>query len=392
MHYAAILIASMTLAVAADSSPAPETANRYAGIVPRVGDFLLGLQGSSGAIADSPGSATANEDSNMEYALMGLAAAYGHSKDRRYLLGLEKGIAWLADRQEMSDPRWRGSWFYAYRTTPPFSPVAISPGGRVSDVRGVDATCALFPYLLYLHSTLSGQTTLAERYRANATAALDFLLVRNRLPNGFFASSWQRKGRSGRKVPGAEDWQLYSYQYTADQADDYLGLRAGAVLYKEPKYDEASRFLKEHLAETFFDRKQQKYAVGREASGNLDHDPNDFDGIFPQGYVPWALGAGVQNRAAFDWLKAHRQEDGSLSCYSNGKDPRYSLSVAIYALAAHSLGPATPIQSLDWLVSRNYDAKDGGIRDTLAGHSAKYANVAGFVLMGLLGFPAFPKE
>jgi hypothetical protein len=45
----------------------------------------------------------------MEYALMGLAAAYQHSRDPRYLAALEKGIRWLAAREEMSDPKWRGS-------------------------------------------------------------------------------------------------------------------------------------------------------------------------------------------------------------------------------------------------------------------------------------------
>jgi hypothetical protein len=358
----------------------------------RVGDFLLGLQNESGAMADCPGGSVANEDSNMEYALMGLAAAYWHSHDHRYLAGLEKGIGWLADRQEMADPQWRGSWFYAYQITPPYSPVAVSPGGRVSDARGVDATCALFSYLLYLHSTLSATTTLADRYRPNAEAALDFLLVRNRQPDGFFASSWQRKGRSGKKAAGDQPWRLYAYQYAADQADDYLGLRAGALLYGGSKYKEAADFLQAHLAERFFDGKQQKYVVGREADGTIDYDPNDFDGIFPQGYLPWTLGDNVQNRAAFAWLQARRQSDGSLSCFANGKDPRYSLSVAVYALAAGSLQQPVATESLDWLTATTYDGHDGGVRDTQARDSVKYTNVAGFVTMALLRFPPFPPK
>lgn len=70
-------------------------------------DFILALQSKAGAIADSPGAATANNDSNMEYALMALGAAYSFTRDARYLTGLTKGIAWLADRENMTSTHWR---------------------------------------------------------------------------------------------------------------------------------------------------------------------------------------------------------------------------------------------------------------------------------------------
>jgi hypothetical protein len=124
-----LLVALSSSILAAEfSAPEDQVPNDYTKVAFHVADFLLSLQNESGAIADTPGSTLANEDSNMEYALAGLAAAYWYSKDRRYLRALENGISWLADRQEMADPQWRGSWFYAYRTTPPYAPVAISPG------------------------------------------------------------------------------------------------------------------------------------------------------------------------------------------------------------------------------------------------------------------------
>ncbi|HUD14728.1 MAG TPA: hypothetical protein VMQ56_13840, partial [Terracidiphilus sp.] len=67
-------------------------------------DFILSLQTPNGAIVDEPGGTKVNEDSNMEYALIGVGAAYASSKQDKYLEGLERGIKWLADREEMSDP------------------------------------------------------------------------------------------------------------------------------------------------------------------------------------------------------------------------------------------------------------------------------------------------
>ena len=104
----------------------------------KVAGYLLKQQNADGMIPDEPGSQIVNQDSNMEYALIGLAAAYRQSRDVRYLNGLERGIVWLAEREEMTDPDWCGSWRYTYSTTPPYSPVPVSPGPGIADVRGVD--------------------------------------------------------------------------------------------------------------------------------------------------------------------------------------------------------------------------------------------------------------
>lgn len=111
----------------------------------RMADYLLSQQDAAGCIPDSAGGRLCNEDSTMEYALMGLAAAGWHSKDARYREGLRRGIAWLAARQEMTDPQWRGSWRYAFTARPPYAAVPTSPGKGVKDVRGVDAPAPCSP-------------------------------------------------------------------------------------------------------------------------------------------------------------------------------------------------------------------------------------------------------
>jgi hypothetical protein len=116
-----------------------------------IADYLLSQQDTHGAIPDAPGWDTVNQDSNMEYALIGLAAAYEYSRDPRYLIALEKGIRWLAAREDITDPLWRGSWFYAYASTPPYAPISVPLSDDILGVRGVDATSALFVYLLSGH-------------------------------------------------------------------------------------------------------------------------------------------------------------------------------------------------------------------------------------------------
>jgi len=362
-------------------SPLPVLAqdgNDYRSIGLRIADHLLSQQDGNGAIPDAPSGSVVNQDSNMEYTLLGLAAAYWYSRDTRYLEGLEKGITWLAEREEMTDPDWTGSWFYAYSSTPPYAPVSIPVGLGIADVRGVDTTSALFVYLLYLQATLAQNNTLATQYEARARAALDFVLSHNQSPDGFFYSSWQQRENDGQ-------WHLWLFRYSADQADVYLGLQAGWQLYGDPRYQQAADHLKTQFPSTFFAPTAGRYAVGLEENGEPALALDSFNGIFSQGYVPWVMGKNAENEAAYRWLQSCTQPDGSLSCYAD--DPRYSLSAALYILAAASLGYPSPDLSQEWLAAQPYDPDDGGVRDTLLLDSEEFSNVAAFTVMAFLGFP-----
>jgi len=77
-------------------------------------DFILSLQTSDGAMVDEPGGTKVNEDSNMEYALIGLGAAYEASRDPKYLQGLEKGIQWLANSRRDERSPLEGQLYFAY--------------------------------------------------------------------------------------------------------------------------------------------------------------------------------------------------------------------------------------------------------------------------------------
>lgn len=362
-------------------APAPAAPPYDPDIALLIVDYLLNQQDANGAIPDVPNGETVNIDSNMEYALIGFAAAYHYAGSPAYLSALELGIRWLAAAEEMTDAQWRGSWFYAYSSVPPYQPVPTSPDDpAIMDVRGVDATSALFVYLLYLHSVLSGSDALAQEYDANARAALDFVLAGNQSPDGFFYSSWQRWVADG-------EWHLWPFCYAADQADVYLGMRAGWELYGDTRYRDAAGHLEEQVPGTFFLASDGRYAVGMYEDGSLASELDGFDGVFPQGYLPWVFGANQYNLDAFDWLSACVQADGSLVCYPG--DPRFSMSVLMYAMSATGLSKPFPTQSVDWLINNTLDG-DGGIRDTADPASEKYPNVAGFGVAALLGYQAFP--
>jgi hypothetical protein len=339
-------------------------------------DFILKLQTADGAIPDRPGVTTVNEDSNMEYALIGLAAAYAASKDRRYLDGVERGIQWLAAREEMNDPRWNGSWRYVYSSVPPFPSIPTSPGAGITDVRGVDATCALFAYLLYLHQRLTGSDTLARTYAANAKAALDFVVQHNLDKDGFSQSSWQQHASDGQ-------WHLYAFKYSADQGDVYLGMRAGGLLYHVSEYERVARFLKESTPTRLFAKEEGRYGLGLNENGTLELRQY----VFAQGYLAWMWGDTPENRQAVAWLCSKVRPDGSL-VEASGK-PAESLSVAVLSMGDAALGHPEPSQSFRWLVTQPYDPAAGGVHETAQSTAYEYDNVAGFCVIGLLGFLPF---
>ena len=354
----------------------------YAAQALKSAEFLLNMVNADGAIVDQPGGQFTNLDSNMEYALIGLAAAYWYTQDMRYLTALERGIDWLAARQVLEPGSWRGSWYYAYQSFPPYQAVALSPGSGVMDVRGVDATSALFVYLLYLHKTLSGSTSYVERYATNAMAALVFVMSQNRDPiNPFFYSSWQLKDNA---------WTLWRFQYSADQGDVYLGLAAGARLFDGVPgeiFTTAALELEQNLNTVFFDQTIRQYAVGRSVNGTLANAFGSFSEVFPQGYLPWIFGPSPEALLALAKLESFRQTDGSLM--SAGMTEKFSLSNIVYILAASRLNKTPDPAIVDWLLNTTYDPETGGIRDTDDPASPVFSNVIGFAVTALLGMPAF---
>lgn len=347
----------------------------------RMADFILSLQTRDGAIPDEPGVITVNQDSNMEYALIGLGAAYAASKNSSYLDGFEKGIAWLADRQEIADPEWKGSWYYVYSANPPYNHIPTSAGPGITDARGVDATSALFVYLLCLDQKLTGSDKLAQKYSANARAALDFVMEHNLDSDGLSRSSWQLHADDGK-------WHFYQEKYSADQGDVYLGMHGGEILYREPKYGRVAETLKRQTVSRIFPASLQRYGLGIDENGNLDSSDDGSSADFSQGYLSWIWGESQQSQSALTWLRSKVQPDGSL--VSKPGTPAYSLNVAMLAMSNRALGQPAPVKSFRWFIDNAYDAKTGGVyHDPGSGGIHEYNNETAFCVIGFLGFLPF---
>src|SRR5437588_12882027 len=76
-----IAVASALLGANAGPRVVQAAGPEYAPVALRVADALLARQDAAGAIPDSPGGETVNEDSNMEYALVGIPAGYWRRGD-----------------------------------------------------------------------------------------------------------------------------------------------------------------------------------------------------------------------------------------------------------------------------------------------------------------------
>ena len=355
----------------AGSSAAPGDALLKAGVLSRdatalrIADYILSLQLPAGAILDSKGDTIVNEDSNMEYALMGLASAYSRTRDPKYLEGLRKGVEWLGANMTMGDPFWAGS-FPLFFTAPGLA-------GNYS-TRGVDATSSLFVYCVYLHQRLSGTTALRDKYEPQIRAALSFLDAHNTAADGFSLSSWV-------------DGKLYAYEYAADQVDVYLGWEAARIMFpSEPHYADRAAFYRNNIQKTFFLADKARYSIGRDEGSALETIFDGFDGIFPSGYLPWALGASDLNGKALKWLEGQTQADGSMRI---GKQTRsYALTAAIYLCGCVGTGRSPQQPPIDWLCNVMFDPRTGGVNDSTTDNT-KYSNVAGFSVVGLLGFTPF---
>ncbi|MBK8127721.1 MAG: hypothetical protein IPK53_01915 [bacterium] len=385
MKLLAFLVSAISIVLGCDVNNVTEDGSHldpYDSSGLRIADYLLSQQNAAGAIPDAPGVGSVNTDSNMEYALMGLAAAYDKTGDARYLTGLESGIRWLAAREEMADTNWRGSWAYAYSASAPYAPLMTSPGDpEILDVRGVDATSALFVHLLYLHRDVSNTPALAQEFEPHARAALSFLRDHNRSADGFYYSSWQLHASDS-------TWQLWPFRYSADQGDVYLGYSAGYQLYGDAEYLSAVQTIATALDPAFYNSSSERFAVGIYDDLSQENPSEGFAIIFPQGYLAWVFGTTTATVAAREWLAGCIQSDGSLSCYAG--DPRFSMSVAVYALACAATNAPRPTASLDWLIANTFDDADGGVRDDFGVASPKFPNVAGFTAMAMLNYMASP--
>ncbi|MBM3437488.1 MAG: T9SS type A sorting domain-containing protein, partial [Bacteroidetes bacterium] len=238
--------------------------------------------------------------------------------------------------------------------------------------------------LLYLHYKITGSKSLVNLYETNAKAALDFVVNHNLDTDGYSWSSWQKWISDGQ-------WHLWKYKYTADQGDVWLGLKAGALLYDTDKYGPYANFIEMNAPKDFYCTSKGRFCKGIDDFGVKDWALDGFDGIFPNGYLPWMWCSGVETEGAYNWLKSYVQTDGSIKIDSG---PKYALSVSVYGMASANLKHTQPTSSFQWLnrtpSAGPFDNISGGVHDLPTSGSSLYSNVTGFSLISLMGWvPGF---
>jgi len=329
--------------------------------VPRirgVADFLMAQQTPQGCVPDAPGGNRANQDSGMERSLLALAHAYRVTGQERYRHSLREGIEWLAAAMEKKEPPFVGSWHCAYSSKAPYVALPTSPGGTIEDQRGLTSTSALFVYLVALYTEETKDTAVARAHRTHVRAALEFLMERNRGPNHLFYYGWQRE-------KGATAWSLCRMQYAADQADAYLGLRAGYWLLGHSLHLKAAEELADHTQRLLFDHKRRAFALALDPEGKQVPPPESPDGYLAQGYLAWAFPPCDETRDALRWLRERQAPDNSFR--RKAADPASTLSAAAFCLGAGRLGlyANDREQTLRWLRDGALTPQ-GGCRDVIA--------------------------
>ncbi|MBI4744127.1 MAG: hypothetical protein HY776_04845 [Actinobacteria bacterium] len=328
----------------------------------KTADFIVALQDKNGAIKDSS-DGYINEDSTMEYGLIGLAAAYHKTNNAKYLTALKKGIKWLAKVQNKD-----GSWYIAYNHNYLSETPSVYQEDSIEAIKGVASTNSLFVYNLYLYTYLSKDKTLAVILRKNSEKALIFILKNNYdAKDGYFRNSYQK--RNGR-------WYLWPVKYSADQADCYLGLMAGYRLYGNPKYLTKAKAIKENFNSIFFDKNKKIFKVGIDEK-NQALDDSGFNEYFVQGYAPWVFGNNKYTKMSIDWLRKKQNKNGGIEVKEEGRV--YSLTTALYALNEKSL-KEKKINALNYLFNTAQDKENGGVKDS-SSDSALYSNVAAFSIL-----------
>jgi len=160
-------------------------------------------------------------------------------------------------------------------------------------------------------------------------------------------------------------------------------MHAGAILYHVSEYERIAHFLNESTPHRLFAKARGRYGLGLDEKGILDPLPY----VFAQGYLAWMWGDSRENRQGLVWLRSKVRGDGSL-VEASGK-PADSLNVAVLSMSDAALRQPGPSQSLRWLMTKAYDPATGGVHETGNPASYEYNNVAGFCVIGLLGFLPF---
>lgn len=250
-----------------------------------------------------------NQDNDAGYAAMTLMYAYQATQDIRYAQAAKKSLQWLWNTQDVD-----GAWHWGYSrndNTGVYSPWVNDyyVGVGITDIKTIDAAQAVPVYALWLYAYLvPNDMAWVNAVKGKFKLGIDKLIADNYdASNGFFYSSWQYK-------PAGGGWVLWEAQYSAGQADVYVGLLAAHALFGEQQYKDKATFIEQNVDAAFWRSAgavNNVYTVGLfGVMGGSKVQDDTLYYTFAQGWMNWVFPSLSHGVNALNTVISWIQPDG----------------------------------------------------------------------------------
>ncbi len=226
-----------------------------------------------------------NQDNDAGYMGMALALAAARWGYEDHKQAVHKLIKWFAHVQTKD-----GLWHWGYKRDddeyyPWVSPAYTNLSPSITGLKSIDAPQSFPAVILAIYaSAFPEDKVFIDKYKKSVIAGIDALIARNYdASNGFFYSSYQYYDKN---------WHLYPMQYSAGQADVYMGLMAAHALTGHAYYKQLATRIKTNFDAAYWNPALNIYSVGISGPMNGVKIPDTTTYYpFAQGWVNWVFGA-----------------------------------------------------------------------------------------------------
>ncbi|MBI2519198.1 MAG: hypothetical protein HYV97_02225 [Bdellovibrio sp.] len=252
----------------------------------RLADYIMTqIRADDGGPRNSYDSDYYNQDNDAGYAGMALALAAARWNYSDHIAAVKRLIVWYANVMQ-ADGVWH--WGYSRNGLDDYEPwVGDQYTGLVPSITGLrslDAAQSFPAVVMAIYaSAFPEDTEFIQTYAPIMIQGIDALIANNYdSSNGFFFSSYQY-------YSGA--WHLYEAQYSAGQADVYLGLMCAYALTGTQRYKDYAIAIKNNFHAAYWSSALNLYSVsltGAMGAAKIRDDATIY--AFAQGWGNWVFG------------------------------------------------------------------------------------------------------
>lgn len=271
----------------------------------RLADYCSGLvRVDDGGVRIAYDASIYNQDNDAGYLLFAMAHACSDPRLSHVRAATRRGLQWLYDIQDID-----GAWHWGYQRGAQggYTPYVSSyyAGLGITDIKLIDAAQSVPCAALYFYGLHTGDREFVATVKWKFIRGVDALISNNYDPtNKMFMSSWQNK-------PGSGGWQLLDIQYSAGQADVWVGLMAAWMLSGDRKYKTYADDIRSGFDLAFWSSTLSLYSIGLSGSlGGAKTKDNATKYMFAQGWANWvfppidlANGTNALNTIVATWIE-----------------------------------------------------------------------------------------